>query len=67
MYATLYAFLRMSPADQARVTHLDLAIVDADCVRVGNELGPDRADPDSAEEYPGESAFTYPQPGSKPR
>ena len=28
MYATLYTFLRLSPADRAKVTHLDLSIVD---------------------------------------
>ena len=26
MYATLYQFLRLSPADRAKVTHLDLSI-----------------------------------------
>jgi len=28
MYATLYHFLRMTPAEQAAVTHLDLSIAD---------------------------------------
>ena len=61
MYATLYQFLRMSPTDQARVTHLDLAIIDPNSTRVASQLGTDRSDPASAEEYPGESAFTYPE------
>lgn len=67
MYATLYDFLRMTPADQAKVTHLDLSIVDeqdfyrAPQVPVANGLGVGSPWHNNAEEYPGEQRETYPE------
>ena len=68
MYATLYQFLRMSPAEQSRVTTLDLSIAsDEDLYRCeGNYLaarglGQGRPNRQDAEEYPGEEGFTYPE------
>ena len=77
MYCTLYTFLHLSPAEQDRVTHLDLSIVDAqDFYRVfGNpaaisdtyftsaasQLGLAPFTAKDWEEWPGEDGFTYPE------
>ena len=68
MYATLYAFLRLSPADRAKVTRLDLSIAsDEDLYRLEESylaargLGLGRPRQRDEEEYPGEVGFTYPE------
>ena len=73
MYCTLYQFLRLSPADQARVTHLDLSIASeedlyrarsisaCDVAAVSNQLGPECDPLDESEEYYGQRRDTYPR------
>ena len=41
MYATLHDFLRMSPEDQRRVTHLDLRIASAEDFAQARDRGHD--------------------------
>lgn len=68
MYATLHDFLRLSPADQAKVTHLDLSIAGPeDLYRAspdtpqGRGLEQPRPNQQDWEEWPGETSRTYPE------
>ena len=55
MYATLAQFLRMTPAQQSCVTHLDLSIAEPlDWARYYAQK-----DADETEAYPGERRDTY--------
>lgn len=73
MYATLYAFLQMSPADRALVTHLDLSIASEEDLYRSPPIFVPSLDPAASglglappsakdwEEWPGETGYTYPE------